>query len=268
LFDVVVIVMDSDLEDTPISVNTTVRVRVLNDNDVAVTSIHVTESSTASGLGSEVGVSAAGSPGRAKYGSSHSSLDSLFATRGGGIVELWGASFGKTARRLSREGSSSSIGQNPTTVTATFGPSGTEFQAIGCLVVEANTRVQCTMPEGYGRDHHWIITINGDQIANSLQNVSSRVLAGSADAGTAERNPETGSLLPLRRLRRSGYFPPVVTTVRSSEGTEDGSEDGTIPTMGSPVSPSTSYRVVVSGTDLGPDPADLSAAAAAAMPAL
>jgi len=160
--------MDSDLDNAPIAVNTTIGLTVLNDNDVAITSIRVTESTETAALGYNVRTSVPGSMGRQVYGTSHSMMDSMFSTRGGAQVELWGASFGKTADRLLREGTSSGAGSNPTTLAVTFGPSGTEFVATGCSVVEANTRIRCTVPEGYGSGHSWTVTVNGDQVATSI----------------------------------------------------------------------------------------------------
>jgi len=108
-----VVVSDSDLEAPPIVVNTTVGVTVLNDNDVAITSIRVLPASEAAGLGSLVRASDVGSAGREAWGATHGDLDSLFATQGGALVEIWGASFGKTAKRLAREGALAVVGSNP-----------------------------------------------------------------------------------------------------------------------------------------------------------
>lgn len=80
----------------------------------------------------------------------------------------------------------------------------------------------------------------------------SRVLAGSADSGTADRNPESGELLPMQRQRRTAFFPPVITAVKSNRGSEDGSVDGVLPTLGGSVSDASGYAVVITGRDLGP----------------
>ena len=73
-------------------------------------------------------------------------------TVGGNRLELRGTNFGpKWAKH----------------VAATYGPGGSGFTAAACVVVEDDTKVQCTTTEGIGSSHRWIVSIAGVSSAMS-----------------------------------------------------------------------------------------------------
>lgn len=85
------------------------------------------------------------------------------ATAGGTTVEIIGANFGPTARRLA---------ENPAaavSVTATYGPAAqpTLFAASACAVYSPNYVIRCTTVPGVGANLAWTVTVAGTWSATS-----------------------------------------------------------------------------------------------------
>jgi len=143
---VVVSVIDNDPYN-PIIVNNTVTIKLIQCNTISITSISAPTVEFTLNNVLQVSSSA--------YANTHSNNDILCVTTGC-TVHLIGTGFGKTARRLAVEG----LNTNPTTISATYGPRGTEYPTT-CTVFAANTMLECTIASNVGRDYLFSVTING-----------------------------------------------------------------------------------------------------------
>lgn len=86
-----------------------------------------------------------------------------FTTNGSTIVEINGAGFGPTARRLAADPSSA------VAVSATYGPATaiTMFSATACAVYTPNTVIRCTTAPGSGSGHAWAVSIDNGALWNA-----------------------------------------------------------------------------------------------------
>jgi hypothetical protein len=200
-------VLATDGSGAPVTAQLTVSVQVLDVNDVAVTSIVVSAADAGAGLGVV-------DP-RSVYGDAFINMSALFSTTGVTAV-LVGANLGFTPARLAAE----SLGSSPTTLTATFGPTGREFTATACAV-QSSTQATCTVPAGVGADHIWVVTV------------------ATAAPGAVASCQATASV-------RTGYLPPSLAAVyvEGSASTTDPAQNA-IPTDGG-------TPLLVTGTNFGP----------------
>lgn len=82
-----------------------------------------------------------------------------YTTAGGGAVLIYGQAFGPTARRLAALGLN-----NPATasvITASYGPTGYEYNASSCYVSAPFSEVTCVTTAGVGTNHRWVVTVDG-----------------------------------------------------------------------------------------------------------
>ena len=129
------------------------------------------------------------SPSVSSIGVEGSELDQL-PTAGGSRISLFGRGFGPV---LSQSHPVVLAGLN---VRTSFGgANSTRFYGEGCFVAREHDMINCTVPEGLGRSHSWVVYAGG------LQSV-----------------PSMGAL-------RTSYAAPVVTTV-GGPGAVDGSTRG------------------------------------------
>lgn len=77
-------------------------------------------------------------------------------TAGGGVVTLYGTDFSVQKYLES----------------VTYGPSGIEHVASGCVVSTPQTAITCTMTEGTGRMLRWMVSVGGQMSRLSLVNSS------------------------------------------------------------------------------------------------
>lgn len=82
------------------------------------------------------------------------------ATEGGDTVTLVGRNFGPSTSLLDQ---------------VTYGPSGREYEAQSCAVLN-HTTVQCTTVPGVGRRHRWIVTVE-DQSSDPADSPSTSYAA-------------------------------------------------------------------------------------------
>ncbi len=201
-FRVTVLCTDADPL-SPLTGNFTITIALNQTNRVRVNGFSVAPSAP---MGS--GVAVPGSAYAASHGGSH---DVLFASTGS-VVLLNGTGFGYSAARIVRDG----LQLSSTTVTARYGPTGTEYTAADCAVTLAGLQVTCTVAIGIGRDHLWTLT----------------VAAGRAWSATS--------------TRRTGYMPPLLSAVTRTGGTPS---DATTQTMRTDA---VGESITLDGANLGP----------------
>lgn len=190
---------DSDVTSAPLTATASFTVNLVQQNRVVITSFDPAISSAAPG-------SYAYATDQAFSSSYAATNDVLFSTAGSTVL-ITGTGFGYTPDRMTRESKS----QLP--VTATFGLTGVEFTAASCQVLAGgNTRVQCDVPVGVGRDLVWKVTVNGQWTSASS-------------------------------TRATSYFPPAISSITTA---------GNAPLTTTPSSAGSSQTITVTGNYFGP----------------
>lgn len=59
----------------------------------------------------------------------------------------------------------------------TYGPSGTEYSALGCSISTAHTKIVCFTAPGAGVDHTWLVTVDGQVSTNPLTSYAPPVIS-------------------------------------------------------------------------------------------
>jgi hypothetical protein len=144
-----------DASATPIVVTRTVWVNLTQINTVRVTGFAV-----ATGTNAALGVNVSSS----SFAGSYTNVDVLYATRGMSTLLIIGSGFGRTARRLTAEG----LTPSASTITATFGFTGTGYTAT-CTVLTPNTVLACSVPAGFGFGFIWKITVDGWAVTTTVR---------------------------------------------------------------------------------------------------
>lgn len=106
-----------------------------------------------SGTAAGTAVNVSSSP----FAATHVNMGVLITTRGGAPVWLAGSFLGPTSRRLTNDGRTLA----DVAVRATYGPTGLEYAASGCAVIQASTLIECAgTAEGVGASHVWNVSLS------------------------------------------------------------------------------------------------------------
>jgi len=75
---------------------------------------------------------------------------------------------------------------------ATYGPGSTEFEAIGCYVLEAHTKIECQTAVGAGDSLTWSIEIEGQVSVSPTTDYHFPVITGFRGPGAVDASTDGG----------------------------------------------------------------------------
>lgn len=129
----------------------------------------------------------------------------LLDTAGGGVLRVNGSSFGPAVL----------FGNKPGVITLSFGPTGTWFYAVNCLVID-DAHVTCTAPPGGGSGHKFLLIVGGQSPTAGLFGlVSYKTPTISSVYGPGHVGGDTagGILIGLRGAQFSNGLPPNIAPI-------------------------------------------------------
>jgi hypothetical protein len=79
----------------------------------------------------------------------------------------------------------------------TYGPTGFEYVAENCTIATDHTAIMCHNVPGAGKDHHWIVTIDGQVSERSTTNYGKPEIHSFSGAGSFHASTDGGELIRI-----------------------------------------------------------------------